>query len=202
MGILKGPLSARRYSVLGEPPEGFRITYTEALNAFAFHEPASKTKTEEVHGWVLSQNLLDNDFSDLDQWLFNHYAIFQVRTDVKRLPGNYFKAHLERECKAWCEAEGKERIPRNIKQELKDNLEFEWLTRAFPTVRTTEACWNMAEGYVLFHSHSDKANDTFRKLFLQTFSLELSPVNPLDLLPEELADALEQTGGTDLRMET
>ncbi|MED5369951.1 MAG: recombination-associated protein RdgC [Myxococcota bacterium] len=201
MGILKGAVSARHYTVQGEVPEGFRTTYVEALNAFAFQEPASKTRTEETIGWVCHKNLLDTDFTDLDAWLYNHYALFQLRVDIKRLPSNLFKAHLEKECEKWCQDTGKERVPRNVKTELKENLEFEWLTRAFPTVKTTEICWNLAEGYVLFHSHSDKSNDTFRKLFLQTFSLELVPTNPLDLLAPELADALEQTGGTDLRME-
>ena len=61
MGILKGPLTARRYNVVGEVPEAFRVTYPEALNQYAFREPFSKVSKEEVFGWVLSRNLLDTD---------------------------------------------------------------------------------------------------------------------------------------------
>ena len=199
MGMIKGPVTARRYSVLGEPPEGFRISYVEALNAYAFTEPASRTSMEERAGWVLSQNLLDTDFTDLNGWLFNHYAYFHLRVDKKSLPANYFKAHLEKRCEAWCQEHGREKAPRGVKSELKEQLEFEWLQKTLPKVKVLECVWNMAEGTVWFSSLSDKENDRFRKLFHQTFGLQLMPQNPLDLLgDEDLAIDLEQTGGSDL----
>jgi DNA recombination-dependent growth factor C len=202
MGIVSGALSARRYAVQGEPPEGFRISYADALCAHAFKAPFSKTAKEEHHGWVLQRNLLDTDFEDLNTWLFNHYALFQLRVDKKTLPAALFKATLAKRCEEWCDLQGMERIPRSRKDELKEQLEFEWLSTALPTVRVTEVVWNMAEGWVLFHSLSEGANDRFRKLFFQTFGLKLVASNPLDWLEPELADALAQTGGSDLRMDT
>ncbi|MCK6525574.1 recombination-associated protein RdgC [Myxococcota bacterium] len=203
MGILKGALSARRYVVRGEVPEAFRATFPEALNQNAFHEPFSKVSKEEVFGWVQHKNLLDTDFSNLDDWLYNQYALFSLRADKKSLPAKLFKATVDKELREWCVEHGRERPPRNVKEEVKERIEHEWLQRALPRVAVVELVWNIPEGWVLFHSHSESANDRFRKLFHRTFGLELHPLNPLDLLGDpELARALERTGGSDLRGET
>lgn len=201
MGILKGALTARRYTVLGETPEGFRITYADAMNAYAFRDPGSKTSKEETWGWVRSQNLLYTDFDDLNHWLHGHYALFSLRVDKKVLPAAYFRAHLERSIAEWCVENGAKVAPRGVKSEIKERLEFEWLQKALPRVKVMEVCWNMAENTVLFANVSDRENDRFRKLFHQTFGLRLQATNPLDLLAdEELALALEQTGGSDLEV--
>ncbi|MCP4803976.1 MAG: recombination-associated protein RdgC [Proteobacteria bacterium] len=201
MGILKGAMTARRYTVMGEVPDGFRVTFVDMLNAYGFREPASRTSTEEHYGWVLTQNLLDHDFEDLNAWLFGHYAVFQLRVDKKVLPKPYFNAHLQKRIEAWCEENGVKQAPRNVKTELKEQLEFEWLANALPRVKVTEVCWNVAENWVLFGSLSERENDRFRKLFHQTFGIQLVATNPLDLLGDEtLAHGLEQTGGSELRI--
>ena len=201
MGILRGALTARRYTVQGEAPEGFRITYVEALNAYGYRDPGSKTSKEETWGWVRPQNLLYADFDDLNHWLFGHYALFGLRVDKKVLPAALFRAHLDRAVSEWSEQSGQKVAPRGVKAELKERLEFEWLQRAIPRVRVTEVCWNMAEGTVLFANLSDRENDRFRKLFPQTFGLRLQPTNPLDWLgDEDLILALEQTGGSNLEV--
>lgn len=202
MGILKGPLTARRYTVLGDLPEGFRATFPEALNAQAFREPFSKVSKEETYGWVQSENLLDTDFTDLNNWLYNYYAYFSLRVDKKALPVNLFKATLAKREQAWCLEHGRERVPRSVKGELKEQLEFEWLQKTLPRVQVTEVVWNIAQGWLLFHGLSAAANDRFRQLFQNTFGLKIVATNPLDMLGDsELADALERTGGSDLRVE-
>ncbi len=196
MGILSGQMTVRRYAVDGEVPEGFREKYVEALNAYGFREPFSKIKKEEVEGWCQVHNLLDTDFTDLNQWLYNHYALFCLRVDKKVLPAKLFRATLDKRVRAWCEANNKERCPRGQRDEIKELLEVELLKSTLPRVQTTECVWNLAEGWVLFHSHSASTNDRFRKLFLRTFGLKLVPQNPLDLLDDPLAEALERTGGS------
>lgn len=200
MGILKGALTARRYTVLGEAPEGFRISYVEALEAYAFRDPGSRTSKEETWGWVRAQNLLYTDFEDLNHWLFGHYAVFSMRVDKKVLPAAYFRAHLDALVAEWCVENAQKVAPRGVRSELKERLEFEWLQKALPRVKVTEACWNMAEGYVVFASLSERENDRFRKLFHQTFGLKLMATNPLDLLDDELSLELEQTGGSNLEV--
>jgi len=203
MGILSGAVSVRRYVVLGEVPEGFRDAYIEALNDNAFREPISRVRKEEQVGWVSHHNLLDTEFDDLNVWLYNHYAHFHLRVDKKTLPANLFRANLEKRVAAWCEEQKRERCPRAIRDELKEQLEYELLQKTLPRVRLYEVLWNVAEGWLVFHNQSAAPNDLFRKLFRATFGFSLMPLNPLDLLGDDaLADALERTGGSDVRVES
>lgn len=201
MGILKGALSARRYRVPGEVPENFRDVYQSALAEHAFREPLSETHKEAFSGWVRSQNLLDTDFDDLNLWLYNQYALFSLRTDKKVLPAKLFAAHLQKRCAEWCVKSGRERVPAKVKEELKELLEQEMLQKTLPRVQVTEVVWNVAEGWLLFHSQSTNTNDNFLKLFHRTFGIALQPFDPLDFVGDqpELAARLVSVGATDLR---
>ncbi len=199
MGVLKGTMSFRRYRVRGELPPGFRDRYVEALQAHAFHPPASSTSKEEVEGWVRIQNLLETDFSNLNDWLYGPIAVFALRIDRRTVPARLFRAHLDRRVRAWCEERGRERCPRAVREELADALEREMLARTLPQVRVFEVAWNTLEGEVLFHSHASGPNDRFRRRFHRTFGLELEPDNPLGWLDDPAwIEALAATGASPL----
>jgi DNA recombination-dependent growth factor C len=203
VGLVKGALTGRRYRVDGEPPEHFRDLYVEALNRDAFREPLSPVHKEEVTGWVLSQNLLDTDFTDLNRWLFNQYALVSLRVDKKVLPAKLFAAHLQKRHQSWCEAQKRERVPAAVKEELKAALEDEMLRKTLPRVTLLEFVWNVAEGWVLLHSQSEKQNDLFRKMFHRTFGLVAVPFDPIDFVADmgAVATKLASTGVSDLREE-
>jgi len=197
MGILKGALSVRRYKVEGNPPEQFRDYIKEGLLAQAFHEPASKTHKEEVSGWVQVQNLLETNFEDYNSWLFEPYVLFSLRIDKKTVPATLLKAHVDLACKLWAENKGQPKCPAGVKREIKDQKELEMLKLTLPRVRTMEVCWNFDKGVVLFHSHSESANDHFRKLFHRTFGLELHAEQPAEWLDEDVATQIELRGNSD-----
>ncbi|MFZ5481079.1 MAG: recombination-associated protein RdgC [Myxococcota bacterium] len=203
MGILKGALSVRRYRVDGEVPESFRDSYVKALEDNAFRDALSPLHKEERLGWVQIHNLLDTGFADLNQWLYNHYAVFAMRVDKKVLPAKLFKARLEKKVQAWCQENNRERAPHAVKTELKEALEAEMLQQTLPRVQLYECGWNVAEGWVVFHNQSELPNDKFRKLFHRTFGLVLIPFDPIDFVADrgELAEGLVGSGASDLRFE-
>lgn len=205
MAILKGKLTVRRYRVAGEIPEGFRESYQESLQSYAFRESADPRRTAEVLGWVEIHNLLDTSFQDFNRWLYDRFLVFALRVDKRSVPAKLFQAHLEKREQAWCQEQSKQRCPAAVRKELKELLEYEMLAKTLPKVAVYEACWNIIEGRLLFHNLSDAVNDRFRKLFFQTFGLKLFPEEPLDLLGEAelgLAESLIGTGGLDLRTES
>lgn len=75
------------------------------------------------------------------------------------------------------------------------------LARTLPRVAVHEFCWNIVEGWVVFHNTSDGPNDHFRKLFRTTFGVSLTPMSPLDLVSddEDLVEGLELAGISDYR---
>ena len=204
MGILSGALTARRYRVVGPVPADFRDRYALALREHAFRASSDPTKTEETVGWCEIHNLLDTEFADLNRWLADRYALFALRVDKKTVPAKLFKAHLEKRVEAWCAEHQRERCPASVKGEIKEKLLFEMLARTLPRVQVFELCWNVVDGWLLFHSLSERAAERFIKLFWETFGLRVLPEAPLDLLPPEdagLLDRLMATGGLDYRPE-
>ena len=56
MGILSGAMSAKRFSIDGEIPDGFRESWRASLNEYAFIESELEQGKEEREGWVLAHN--------------------------------------------------------------------------------------------------------------------------------------------------
>jgi hypothetical protein len=190
MGILGGALTVRRFRVAGDLQEGWRELYRARLNEFAFKTPPTDQGKEEVEGWVSIHNLLDTDFDDFNRWLYGGYALFALRTDKKRLPAKLLSATVSKRCEAWCAERGVQRCPAQVKVDIREALEREWLTRTLPSVGLVEAAWNIDEGVVLLHSMSDTVTDRFRKRFHRTFGLAPMPDGPLDWLDSSVADKL------------
>ncbi len=201
MAIFKGAMTLRRYHAEGEVPDDFRTLFIESLNEHAFREPRNPEVGQETVGWCSIHNLLDTNFDDTTRWLYNHYLTAGLRIDKKALPSKLFKAHLEKRIAAWCAEHGREKAPSAVKREQKELLEQEMLARTLPRVAVHEFCWNIVEGWVLFHSTSEGPNDHFRKLFRTTFGVALTPMSPLDLVSdeEELMEGLELAGISDYR---
>ena len=201
MGIFKGALTLRRYHAEGEVPDDFRTVYADALNEHAYREPRHPEPGQETIGWCSIHNLLDTEFADSSRWLYNHYLTAGLRIDKKVLPAKLFKAHLEKRLQQWCAENGREKAPSAIRREQKELLEIEMLGRTLPRVAVHEFCWNIVEGWVVFHNTSDTPNDHFRKLFRTTFGVSLTPLSPLDLVSdnEDLVEGLEMAGISDYR---
>jgi DNA recombination-dependent growth factor C len=200
MGILKGAMTLRRYSVSGEPPDNFRESYMEAFKKKAFYGSSSTTFQGETYGWAQAHNLLDTDFSDINKWFYQRYIIGMLRVDKKQLPAKLFRAHLDQRCDAWCKEHGRENCSPSAKSELKETLTIEMLAKTLPAVRTVEFCWNLLDGWVIFHSTSQSMNDKFLTHFYETFGLKLSLVSPIDFVEEaETVTFMESCGVSNLR---
>ncbi|HMV68293.1 MAG TPA: recombination-associated protein RdgC [Myxococcota bacterium] len=191
MGLLNGGVTARRFRVVGDLPDGWRDHLRERLEKNAFREPPNRVAKEEVEGWVRVQNLLDTDFDDFNLWLFQAFAVFSLRVDKKVLPGKLLSATVDKECRKWARDRGVERVPASMRKEIKERIEAEWLDRALPRVAVTELAWNVTEGWALVGTTSEKTIDRIRKRFSRSFGLDLVPWSPLDAVRSpDLREAL------------
>jgi len=202
MGILSGTLTVRRFRVLGEVPEGFRASYREQLNAYAFRDPPNEQGRQEIEGWAQVHNLLDTDFGDENRWLYEPYALFALRIDKKVLPARRLKATVDKECEQWCAARGQVRCPPPVRAEIRDRVEQEWLRRTLPQVRVAEVCWNLQDGFAVIQSLAEATIDRVRRRFYQTFGLRLVPWSPLDWMADRrTVEALVATTPATLHLE-
>ena len=198
MGFLKGRLNFRRYRISDPLPDDFRDRFEQALTDNGFREPISPTKGEETVGWVLSDNLLETDFSNRDRWLFNHYLLGAIRVDKKTLHAVLVRAMVEKRVHEWCEENGRAHAPASVRADIRVNIESDLIARTLPQVKLIPFCWHLAEGWLLFESTSNRMNDLFRTLFRRSFGVTPEPFTPLEFLSEtpELVDPLAAAGMT------
>ncbi len=197
MGVLSGTMTVRRYRVEGQVPHDVG----EALDAWAFRPSADPARRTDIEGWVSVHNLLDTGFGDRDTWLYDHYAVFALRIDRKVLPARLVRALLEKRESTWRAEHGRPRVPREVRDGMKEQIEDDLLARSLPRVQVHEVCWDLTAGCLLFHHQGETVNERFRALFHRTFGLRLRAETPLDLVADaapELLDALLATGGTHL----
>ena len=200
MGILKGSLTVRRYDVIGELPRDYLVFIQEAMGQFAINNDLILRSKEENVGWALIQNLLENDFSEIDRWFVEPFVMGMMRVDQKSIPANLFRAHFRLKCEEWCKENDRQNCPARIKEEIRDNLRFEMVSKSLPKVSTVEFCWNLQEKWILFHSLTNAMNDRFVKLFYQTFNMQLNPTYPIDWVGDDgrIRSHLESSGASDL----
>jgi DNA recombination-dependent growth factor C len=201
VGFQKGRLTVRRYRVLDPVPETFRDTFESALTEQAFRDTAALSRGEEALGWVCHDNIMDTEFSDRDRWLFDHFILLTLRVDKKVLPSPMFKAIVERRVTEWCQENNRDVAPSRVRTDIRSAVEADLMARTLPRVKVVDACWHLAEGWVLLHNTTDKINDQFRTLFRTTFGLVLEPFSPVDFLEDspDLAADLASVGTTDFR---
>jgi hypothetical protein len=198
MGILKGMLTVRRYEIVGQIPTDWGHEFHQKLQQHSFHGASLLSGKDETMGWTLIQNLLDTDFSEIDNWLIEHYVFAMLRVDKKNVPPNLFRAHFEKLCAEWCDNNDKTYCPARIKEDIKDSVRAKLVSKSLPKVTTVEFCWNVKENFLLFHNTSDGMNDRFIKLFYDTFGLRLQPSPLVKCLPDQVRSYIESCGASDL----
>ena len=190
MGILHGPMNLMRFRV--SEPDAIR---SEQLFE-RLHESRFKTariKDYEAHlGWTQVQNLGEPTFEDLNTWNFENDLVFALRIDQIKLPGGPFKAEVDRQVKAWCDEHEINRAPRELREEIKENIKNAWVLTLLPHSKLIELRWSKATGAVYLQSSSTTCVDQVKIQFFRTLGLRLVPVSPFEWIDEDEAHLLQQ----------
>ncbi len=131
----------------------------------------------EAFGWVAMHDPLVTEF-DASDLFFQQYLVVGFRFDSRAVPAKL--AWMERRrAEAARKAElNLERIGRNIKREIKDDVESTLLARALPNPKLFECAWNLETETVYFTGKLKKAREAFSTLFRETFGVMPTPMIP------------------------
>ncbi|MEJ2699151.1 MAG: exonuclease, partial [Desulfuromonadales bacterium] len=96
----------------------------------------------------------------------DHYLVFTLRCDRRRIPAALFKAHLRKAEEDFLSANpGFHKVPKNKREELTEAVRGTLLSRTLPTPTLYDAVWDTRSGKVLFASLGAKAVELFEALF-------------------------------------
>jgi len=168
----------------------------EGLEAHAFTDYLTPTQKGQRTGFARADKplVLPADFHDATQWRVDPYAVFAFRIDDKKVPPKKLKAALDEQVEQWCRANLRERCPRAVKEELKEQVELGLLPRCLPTSKVVGLVWNLSSDWILLSTRSAPQIEALRKALHRAFGISTTVEDPDDALD---ADTLEKLGQTD-----
>jgi DNA recombination-dependent growth factor C len=111
-----------------------------------------------------------------------------MRIDVRRIPGVIFKRECELLEKSIKEREGREKLSRHERQEVKDIVKQKLSARALPTIRSIEMSWDLKKSEIYLFACSENVSGTFQTLFEKTFNVKIRPLFPYALALRAVGD--------------
>src|SRR2546427_497823 len=92
MGFASGPVSFRRFAVLGEAPASVDQSLVDTLHEHVLRESEGGVPQEIEYGWSGGRHVLDASFS-FEQNVFADALHFALRVDTNQVPGELKKAY-------------------------------------------------------------------------------------------------------------
>jgi len=138
--------------------------------------PIDNTADESSVGWVPFQGGETLDFKYAPIVNIGELIVFTVRRDERRIPGAVFRREFLKASKTRIQELGVERLPKSVKEELRDLVRLDLLTKVFPVTATADVIWNTTTNALYFSTSSSKLLDSLQDLFRMSFdefSLEL-----------------------------
>ncbi|MFU8804979.1 MAG: hypothetical protein ACNA8W_14295 [Bradymonadaceae bacterium] len=193
MGARHGTLTYKMFYVQGEIEDGWKEHYLQQIIKNAFEPLTPDGEAEAADGWVPIDRPLHPDF-DLYSVLYDHFINLGFRQDKYMIPAALLKAHVEEGEREYRLQNGKERLSKFEKEDIKTMVKRKLKEKQLPRMKVVDMSWDMRAGRVRFWSQSNNLCELFQEFFEDTFGLKLQPANPytnalqLELTPEQVDD--------------
>lgn len=196
MGILSNTVSVCQFKVTGDMPPGDLYQWaSERLARYGF-QPIDEGAAELSIGWVHLDDQRANDFSTPAAFWRDHYLVFTLRRDQRKLPAALLKAYQRRAEDDFLAANaGFARVPKRKREEMKEAVRGLLLAKTLPVPSSWDVVWDTRSGIVTFTSLSPAIMDLFESQFKKTFDgLRLILIHPYSraerVAATDLAEAL------------
>ena len=201
MSFLRQSTSFTRFHISEEIPHSFWEEFPSLLKQYAFIDIDNTTQERSV-GWVSFEDMLDTEFTH--PYTIGEYVVFAWRIDTRRLSPAIFRKYYTlrvREELSLLEQQGKRFLTKDRKIELKEQTRAMLFSKILPIPAHFEVVWDTRKNVLYFASVQKKVVDSFAEYFMRSFSIEITPVTPLQqayiMLPSDRHHALEQLQSTD-----
>ncbi len=177
MPFRSGSLSVRRFVIQTELPESFQRTATMALRRYQFQPINADRGEKESFGWVDPRRILADEivWEDLRD---TNLVFLAVRRDRKSFSKVIFQARREELHRRTKREKGLERLTRQHRLALDEQLTIEMLREVTPVSAFTELVWDLNTGDVHIGATGAALCERIMDLFASTFDARLSPRFP------------------------
>lgn len=181
MGILANSVSICQFMVAGDFPAGSELFSwaSEHLSKNAFRS-IDEGIAEVSIGWVHPGNHQESAFGAPADFWHDHYLAFSLRQDRRRIPAALLKAYYQvAEHEFLAANPGLRWVPKQKKQDLRDNVRAGLLAKTLPVPTVFDTVWDTRTGLLTFTSLGGPAIEAFEVHFKKTFpGLRLVAVHP------------------------
>ncbi len=160
------------------PPNMDREAIARAIEERAFrdHDEDGMPK-QEAFGWVAIHDPLVTEF-DASDLFFQQYLVVGFRFDTRAVPAKLSWMERRRQEDARRSEQDVEKLSRDTKREIKQDVESNLMSRALPNPKLFECAWNLETEAVYFTGKLKSARETFASLFRETFGVAPIPMIP------------------------
>jgi DNA recombination-dependent growth factor C len=177
MPFRTGSLSLRRFMVLGQVPASLPQTATLSIRRYSYRPIDDSRGERESFGWVNPRRLLSDAFT-YEDITDGGYMLLGLRRDRKNFSKVLFKARMEELIGATKRERKMEKISRQQRLALEDQLTIQMLKETSPQSAFSELVWDMNSNLVLMGATSTKLCERIQEVFEATFDLRLRPMFP------------------------
>ena len=193
MGILFNTVSICQFKVVGDQPAKDLYEWaSDRLSKNSFNS-IDHTTDEVSSGWVHLDDSNENTFDSPRAFWRDHYLVFTLRRDQRRVPSVVFKAYLKNaESEFLASHPGMGRVPKQKRKELSEAMRAALFAKTLPVPSTYDVVWDTHSGLVTFASLSPKVIELFENHFKNTFDrLRLLMLHPFSRAERVLRNDLK-----------
>ena len=176
MGVYANTVSIIQFTVSGDLPKSDQFPwFSEKLTAKGF-QSIENSAEEASEGWTLVDRPDDAAFDSPSDFWRDHYMVFSLRRDQRKIPSAVLKSHAGREEGAFlAQHPNLRRTPKNKRAEIKEQVQLRLLTRCLPVPSSVDVVWDQRSGVLTLFSLGSKTIERFEDMFRKTFE-GFSPV--------------------------
>ncbi len=179
MGFFSASCSLYRFQLAEKLPTQVWSNLLELLRQNRFREIEDSSQ-ERGYGWVNIEDMLDTQWESSSPFK-GSYAAFALRLDTRRISAAVYKKHYRialNQLQEKVEQNGGKFVSREQKNELRERVRLELLSRTLPVPAIFDVVWDARSDIVYLVAGQAKIKALFLELFYQSFGIGLEPLTP------------------------
>lgn len=180
MGVYANTVSITQFTITGDLPKSDEFQWFSQKLAGKGFQSIENSSEELSEGWSQVDRPDDADFESPSDFWRDHYLVFSLRRDQRKIPAAVLKSHTGREEGAFlAQHPNLRRTPKNKRAEIKEQVQLRLMSRCLPVPSTVDVVWDQKSGVLTLFSLGSKVIERFEDIFRKSFE----GLHPLGIHP-------------------